>query len=456
MRAFPVGNGTCAPRVPPEFAALMDALLLQGANREGLQALDDPAWRRLLDFCDLAHLTLSLAQNPTDHYPAWVTERLETSLADSASRYPYVMATYQEAAAALDRAEIPHVVLKGFAQSPDYVADPRLRMQSDIDLYVPPEAAQRAQETLMQLGYRPMENMNCKVADHLPSLVRPGKWVWRGNPFDPEMPPSIEIHVHLWNSGVHVIEIPETGSFWDRRVVRTCGSVPIPTLHPADYLAYFSLHILRAVLAGEWVVHHLLELATFLHQRRRDRKFWMEWQTMHSAKLRGLEAIAFSLAEAWFSCRVAPEARAEIDAMPASWKLWLEKLGGSPLEVMFRRNKNGRVLQLLLARNWGERRAVIGKAVFPPVISGRQSPAVRIRNRRVRPAREGNSRFQYFSYLCNRAYEHTLASIIFLTHAFRFALLSRSPGGQFRTFFAASFFLIWACRFISFCSICTC
>ena len=41
MRPYPIGNGTVSPRVPKEFAALTDALQLEGSNTDALLALDD-------------------------------------------------------------------------------------------------------------------------------------------------------------------------------------------------------------------------------------------------------------------------------------------------------------------------------------------------------------------------------------------------------------------------------
>ena len=159
-----------------------------------------------------------------------------------------------------------------------------------------------------------------------------------------EMPAGIELHFCLWNAHVSLIEIPEVERFWERRVNRRMGNMEFCTLHPVDQLGYLALHILRGVLTGDWVVHHVLELATFLHNRTRDVEFWSQWHEMHSANLRGLEALAFGLARNWFSCALPEVVRVEVDRLPPGQQRWLRRFGGAPLEVMFRHNKDGRLL----------------------------------------------------------------------------------------------------------------
>src|ERR1700730_1154182 len=137
MTSLPIGVRALNPRIPREVAALMLALQLRSSSRVPLRDLTDAEWESLLQFCDVAHLTLSLAQLERDGFPSWVAEHLEINLRDNAARFDRVKATYREAAAALDKAQVECIVLKGFAQAPDYVNDPRLRMQSDLDLYCP-------------------------------------------------------------------------------------------------------------------------------------------------------------------------------------------------------------------------------------------------------------------------------------------------------------------------------
>ena len=190
-------------------------------------------------------------------------------------------ASYKEAADALDHAGIEHIVIKGFAQAPEYVKDARLRAQSDIDLYCPAEKIKSAQIALQSIGYVPNKEVDYSRADHAPTMVRTGNWKWQGNPFDPEMPLSIELHFCLWNEATCLFPIRGVDAFWDRRIKRVVEELSFPSLSPLDQLGYFALHILRNVLPNQWVIHHVRELAVFLHSHATDDAFWKDWSETH-------------------------------------------------------------------------------------------------------------------------------------------------------------------------------
>ena len=455
MRPYPIGNGTLSPRVPREFAALMDALQCEGASMDALLALDDANWRRLLEFCDLAHISLSLAQLDLAGVPKWVAHRLEQNVSDNSRRFEYVRAAYAEAASALTQSGISHLVLKGFTQAPHYVSDPRLRFQSDIDLYCLQDQIEAAQAALAEIGYRPVEGTDYSAADHVPTLSRPGHWQWRGNPYDPEMPPSIELHFTLWNEDVSLVELPEVQRFRERFVTRRLGREEYPSLSPVDHLGYFALHIVRGVLSGDWVIHHVFELATFLHSHARDLEFWNQWYETHSMNLRRREVIAFCLARSWFSCALPEVVRTEADQLAETQKQWLNRFGGAPLEVMFRRNKDGRLLQLLMATRPRARQSVLRKALLPPPIQSLGGPMVGIENRRARTSRNANSYINYVAYLGRKVVNYVGSNTSFFLHSMALWLSTRALGRQFWLFLGASFFLTWACPSSSSSSTCS-
>ena len=181
-------------RIPHYVRALLSALQFRGDDPEGLRSLDESEWRELLEFSDLAHLTLPLWRNCADVLPDWVRERIERNVSDNAKRFDNVNHVYLEVAKALDDVQVEYLVLKGFAQYPGYVEDPRLRMQSDIDLYCPEDGILRARDALLNLGYEPICGLERLPQDHLAPMIRKTGWKWRGNAFDPEMPLSIELH----------------------------------------------------------------------------------------------------------------------------------------------------------------------------------------------------------------------------------------------------------------------
>ena len=416
MQSRPIGNGALTARLPREVVALMDALRLQGACTDALSELNKVDWENLLEFSDRAHLTLALAQMLTSDFPAWVIDRLRRNVADNAARFERIKTTYQEASSALQQAGVPHLVVKGFAQAPDYVTDPRFRMQGDIDLYCPREHIAGAVAALQSIGYSPDEQIDNRFADHAPSMSRPSQWTWRGNLFDPELPLGFDIHFCLWNEPVNLVSAPGVDQFWERRVVRPNGNLTFSSLNQVDHLAYLALHILRGVLSGQGVVHHVLELATFLDHHADDDRFWREWETTCPLPLRELQAISFSLANLWFACRCSRAVQAHTDALPPMQKLWLQRFGASPLEAMFRRTKDGRLLQVLLADSWAARRRSVWKACIPPFFEGPRSPSVRC-------WKQKRGRWSLFShypaYVCDRIAVNVAAAAAFLVRGLK-------------------------------------
>jgi hypothetical protein len=413
-------------RIPPEFASLLAALQLSNSNTTRLRNLSDNEWTSLLAVCDPAHLTLQIAQLPMEIFPLWVVERLKTNLADNALRFERVKAMYREAAKALDNARVEHVVIKGFTQSPDYVTDPRFRSQSDIDIFCPTESIDAANNVLQAIGYAPSTaNISYARADHQPTLVRLGDWEWRGNPFDPEMPLSIELHFCLWNDHISRISVPDAALFWERRTKREVDGLSFPCLNSVDHLAYFTLHILRNLIGSDWIVHHVRELAVFLHSHADDDTFWSNWQNAHSPSLRSLQSIAIYYARAWFDCCLHPLATAEIDRIPITRQRWLHAFAGSALESMFNQNKDCLWLHLSLLSSRLDKWRIIKRTLIPASIGSIHSLAVRSRNRRLLPV-AGRPLWQlYVGYLFSRSKAWIRSDLVTLSRGFRWRFLPR-------------------------------
>ena len=125
-------------------------------------------------------------------------------------------------------------------------------MQSDIDIFVPREHILAARNAILQLGYEEQSLPPNAVADHLPTLVRPATGKWRGNHFDPEIFPSIELHFCLWNEEAEHLPVEEDEAFWNRRRQRHVGTLEFVGLHSVDQLAFLSLHILRGLFRTHW------------------------------------------------------------------------------------------------------------------------------------------------------------------------------------------------------------
>jgi hypothetical protein len=406
---------------------LLSALQLSEPDAVLLRKLSNEKWASLLAFSDLAHLTLQIAQFPMNGFPGWVVERLRANLADNALRFERIKSTYREAAEALEQAGVEHIVIKGFTQAPDYVPDPRFRAQSDIDIFCPTASIDAAYTAMESIGYKRSDvKLNFSRADHAEPLVRPGDWRWKGNPFDPEMPLGIELHHCLWNEHVSNIRIPEVGYFWERRTTRTVAGLSFPCLSPVDHLGHFTLHILRNLFLADWIVHHVRELAVFLHSRADDESFWQIWNDTHSPSIRSIEAIAFYYARAWFDCRLHPLPAYEIERIPATRQSWLDCFSGSALELMFRDNKDSMWLHLGFLSSRRDKWMTLKRRLIPTRIASIGSPAVQDRNRRVLQSSNKPLWRQYIAYLLFRFTAHGRADLTTIMRYIRWRLFQHS------------------------------
>jgi hypothetical protein len=423
MNASVFAPGKAAPRIPPEVKALFIALQLGEPDTVLLKRLSDEEWTSLLAFSKIANLTLPLALLHMEGFPDWVVQRLSTNLADNALRFDRVKATYREAAEALERAGVEHIVIKGFTQSPDYVRDPRLRLQNDIDIFCQPESIEAAHGALTAIGYEPSSiGISYAMADHKATLVRNGGWEWRGNSFDPEMPLSMELHFCLWNQQVSQIGIPEVEHFWKRRTMREVGGLSFPCLNPVDHFGQITLHILRNLFLRDWIVHHVRELADFLHSHADDDIFWRLWVETHPPSLRTFEAIAVYYARAWFGCRLHPLAALEIDRLSPARRSWLQRFSSSAIEDMFERNKDSLWLQLTFLSTPRERWTVIKRALVPGYVLSINSPCIQLRNKRLLPSNDMSRWRQYVAYLISRSADYVRADCATLWRGLRWRL----------------------------------
>ena len=399
-----------------------------------MRALDESGWHELLEFCDFAHLTLLLWRNCADVLPDWVRERMERNASDNAKRFNNLKRIYLELAKVLEDVQVEYLVLKGFAQYPGYVENPRLRMQSDIDIHCPPESILRARDALLSLGYHPLRGLEHLPKDHLPAMIRNPGWEWRGNAFDPEMPPSIELHFCLWNQSNARFAPKGLEDFWPRRGTRHLEDFSFPALDPIDNFGFSALHALRDLLSGDWVLHRIYEMARFLHTNATNKPFWLRWRELHHASLRSSEAISFRLARDWFACDLSEEVEAEVRNLSPAVQQWLDLFGGSPLEGMFRTNKDGVWLHIALLESSEDKRAVLRNALLPMRIPTVGAPGQDTTRQGRRKRFWPSHRYaKYLFYLTSRVVYHTKTLAPTLWHGVRWWLATKSFAREFWT-----------------------
>src|SRR5208283_5064032 len=220
------------------------------------------------------------------------------------------------AAKALEESGLDYLVIKGFSLWPGYADHPKYRPQSDIDLYCPPETIYRARDALLALGYTSAPQRSRGCTEHLPVLTPRNSWIWRGNPFDPDIPISLELHFTWWDSANNLIHPEGLEDFWPRRIRRAVDGLSFSALDSADNLGYTALNLLQSLLLSDLAAEQVYRLARFLHSHVEDGQFWERWRELHPDSIRRLEAISFRLASEWFACRLSDQAQEEVERLP--------------------------------------------------------------------------------------------------------------------------------------------
>ena len=443
-------NEIMNPNIPKEVKALFAALQLRDEHTQQLESLNEEEWKSLLSFCERSYLTFPLLQVQNDRFPSWVVEQLKNNAVDNAKRFERTKKTYVELAKVLESSDVLFIVMKGFAKCPEYVSDPRLRMQSDIDLYCPGDAIHQAYSALSAIGYDPDQVEDYSLSDHLPTLFRNEGWTWRGEAFDPDMPLPVELHFCLWNETLTHFSVPNLDEFWGRRVTRSLEDFTFPTFCEVDGLGYYALHMLRNLLRGCLTARDVYELAVFLHRHAEDTAFWASWRELHGDTLRSMQAIAFGVAKAWYDCNTSPEAEAEIDNLSPAIQKWFQMFAYSPLEVMFHPNKDHAWLHLSLLTSSKEKLSTLPKILGPAVIPRLRTRAGDLdRFGRARKYWPTQPHLKYLFYFVSRSVHHMRVIPSALWHGFRWWTSQRQLGMQFWIFLGAAFFLTWAFQFIS-------
>jgi hypothetical protein len=398
-----------APKYAPHgVRAVLDALRLSNANLDGLLELSDQQWREALAFCDDARLTLALGAVCGEHVSDWVRQRLEGNLAANEERRRRLWLVYEEIAHALRSAGVEFVVLKGFSHCPDFVPDPKLRVQYDLDLYCLPENVQRAYAAASVLGYEPIRGFEQFPLDHLPVMIRKTGWEWRGDYFDPDFPAALELHFRLWNPGAERFGPDGLDAFWDRREERELDGHRFSGLDRADALAYACLHLIRHLFRGHLRACQIYEVACFLQRYSDDHEFWAEWRRTHQPSLRRLEAICFAWARDWFGCRVAGAASEEVDALPVRLRRWIEEYSYAPLDALWVPNKDELWLHLSLLESGRDRAAILLRRLAPLRLSG-PVEAVHLPAERMTWRRRTAAGLHYSVFLGRRVLWHARA-----------------------------------------------
>lgn len=436
------------PEIPRNVRALLSGLQFRSPQPEALLSLSDFEWNDLFSQWGILRLMIPLRQTCPEYLPEWVRSHVDQNIADNTERFARIKRAYTEFARGLNERGGEHIVVKGFAQCPDFCEHPRFRLQSDIDVYCPPESIDDAVDVLCELGYEAVEGPNFSVADHLPTMARKTNWKWRGKCYDPEIPASFELHFTLWNENLTRLRVEGVEEFWQRRVKRSLGDLELPSLSLVDNVGYSALILLRDVLYGPISIHLAYELARLLNAKAHDQEFWRTWEQSHSDSLRKLEVVSFRVASHYFDCRQSDIVKDEIERQSASIGVWLEQCGDHSLEAWFRPNKSGLWLHMSLLESFLDKRTVLAKRLLPIKIPSIKAPQIQATphakkgkfssGSTTKNSKSLRERIHYGSYLVGRVSYHIGSIPATLWRGFRLQWSAIGFGRDFMVFLLAS------------------
>lgn len=157
--------------------------------------------------------------------------------------------------AALRKADIPHVILKGSSSAMSYPR-PELRCAGDIDLLVSPEQLDKAQAILEGLGYAPpTEPHHCHRSMHRGRFVVELHFEPNGIP---EGPAGAALRQHFQGAEEHAID-------WRG----------LPVLAPAPRAVLMLAHKLEHILSSGMGLRQLCDWAVFV-RREMTPELWQE------------------------------------------------------------------------------------------------------------------------------------------------------------------------------------
>ena len=142
-------------KLPHGPAAVLAALHFCAPAPKALAELSETEWRDVIGFTDRSGLTLILRSVARHYFPQWLRERTDRDLDKNRQRLRRTQGLYHALDERLRAAGIDYVALKGLTQCLHFPTPADLRVQFDVDLFVPPENVRRAGETIQAIGSNP-------------------------------------------------------------------------------------------------------------------------------------------------------------------------------------------------------------------------------------------------------------------------------------------------------------
>lgn len=274
--------------------------LHDGANARDLCSYTADEWSREIGALDRSGLTLPLyarmlERGATATLPKHVTEMLEQRRRDNTHRMTAMLETFQQAAQALEQANVLFACLKGFSLVPDFAPELWQRHQIDFDLLIAPEAMDRAQLALERLGYVFTGGDRDERRLRVPMAQAHSRDTYL---YEVQQGPAIELHSRFWEAGGVDLAIRGPEDALDQAEMHKVGSASFLRLSRPYAFFYQALHFFRHFMASWARPLWLYEIAAFTHRHCDDEALWRAVRKLAKADEGATEAVALTLISA--------------------------------------------------------------------------------------------------------------------------------------------------------------
>jgi len=379
-------------------------------------------WQCALDWLDQTGLALCFwdrlkGLGARDAVPPQIAAQLDRNFVDHSFRVASMAGEFDSINRSFADAGVEFVVLKGFALTPEYAPDARLRIAYDYDYLLRAESMERVSRALRNRGYvHRQERVDHPVVYiHSDQTLRmPAR---RDDLYSPTLQRAVELHTRLWEPETLKIPLRLPDDFLARKRLRNWQGLRFYSLSEEDELIFQVLHAFRHILECWCRLYSFLEIAYFLEHRRADSSFWQRFgeRIRITPLLPEMVGVVFSLAARLFGAAVPNAIDADvIRTMRGPLALWVNRYGYDSALSNFAGNKYSLLLYREFVPDDATWREVRRRRLFPlhrPARAG-QASTPGISGRLAAGWKQG-------SYVARRLLHHSIAAAQYGFESFR-------------------------------------
>lgn len=262
-------------------------------------------WRRVLQWLDDTGLAFYFLQklkeiDATRGIPEPVLTRLEQNFAANQHRMQALAHRFNLVNRRFNDAGLRYAVVKGFSLVPEFCASASLRYQADLDYLLDEESWEAAPRVLLEMGYRLRDPRSAKELIFLTPDGRPSR---SADQYAAEAPHAVEIHLDMWDSGLHRVPMIEKLLPVARTSMREWSGSQSPAFTDEDAFLLQVLHTSRHLFTYWIRTSCLYEIAYFLNRRSSDAELWnqVKQRVGENLALRELVVVTAELVTQLFS-----------------------------------------------------------------------------------------------------------------------------------------------------------